>query len=135
MRAWMCLAPLMLAACAGSDQPARLTEKQAARLESALNGKVAGEPVSCVSRYPGSSLTAISESVLLYRVSGRLIYRNDLNGSCTGLGRGDTLIIRPTGVGSQYCRGDIVRSADLVTRSITGGCALGSFTPYRAPDR
>ena len=27
MRAWMCLAPLMLAACAGSDQPARLTDK------------------------------------------------------------------------------------------------------------
>ncbi|HWV12941.1 MAG TPA: hypothetical protein VN110_06560 [Sphingobium sp.] len=135
MRAWMCLAPLMLAACADGNEPARLTEKQAVRLEEALNGKVAGEPVSCVSRYPGASLTAISESVLLYRVSGRLIYRNDLNGSCTGLGRGDTLVIKPTGAGSQYCRGDIVRSADLVTGSITGGCALGSFTPYRAPDR
>ena len=53
MRAWMCLAPLMLAACAGGDEPARLTEKQADRLEAALDGKVAGEPVSCVSRYPG----------------------------------------------------------------------------------
>ncbi len=135
MRAWMCLAPLMLAACAGGDQPARLTEKQAARLEAALEGKVPGEPLKCVSRFSGSSLTAISEGVLLYRVSGHLVYRNDLNGSCTGLGRGDTLIIRPTGAGSQYCRGDIVRSADLVTGSITGGCALGSFTPYRTPGR
>lgn len=135
MRGWIWLAPLMLAACAGGDEPQRLTEKQAARLEAALDGKVAGEPVSCVSRYPSSSLTAISESVLLYRVSGRLAYRNDLIGSCTGLGRGDTLVIRPTGSGSQYCRGDIVRSADLVTGSITGGCALGSFTPYRTPGR
>ena len=133
MRASICLMPLMLAACAGGSEPPRLTEKQAARLEAALDGKVAGEPVNCVSRYPGSSLTAVSESVLLYRVSGRLIYRNDLIGSCTGLGRGDTLIIKPTG--SQYCRGDIARSADLVTGSITGGCALGSFTPYRTPGR
>ncbi|GLV23838.1 hypothetical protein [Sphingobium sp. Cam5-1] len=133
MRASICLVPLMLAACAGGSEPPRLTEKQAARLEAALEGKVAGEPVSCVSRYPGASLTAVSESVLLYRVSGRLIYRNDLIGSCTGLGRGDTLIIKPTG--SQYCRGDIARSADLVTGSVTGGCALGSFTPYRTPGR
>ena len=133
MRASICLVPLMLAACAGGSEPPRLTEKQAARLEAALEGKVAGEPVNCVSRYPGSSLTAVSESVLLYRVSGRLIYRNDLIGSCTGLGRGDTLIIKPTG--SQYCRGDLGRSADLVTGSITGGCALGSFTPYRTPGR
>ena len=89
--------------------------------------------VQVTTRYPGASLTAISESVLLYRVSGRLIYRNDLIGGCTGLGRGDTLIIKPTG--SQYCRGDIARSADLAIGSITGGCALGSFTPYRTPGR
>ena len=133
MRAWMCLAPVMLAGCTGGSEPPRLTEKQADRLEAALEGKVAGEPVNCVTRYPGASLTAISESVLLYRVSGRLIYRNDLIGGCTGLGRGDTLIIKPTG--SQYCRGDIARSADLAIGSITGGCALGSFTPYRTPGR
>ncbi|KFG89901.1 hypothetical protein BV98_002316 [Sphingobium herbicidovorans NBRC 16415] len=133
MRKCIFLAPLILAACAGGNEPSRLTEKEAARLEAALEGKVAGEPVSCVNRYPQASLTAINESVLLYRVSGRLVYRNDLIGSCTGLGRGDTLVIRPTG--SQYCRGDIARSADLVTGSITGGCALGSFTPYRSPDQ
>lgn len=133
MRKWIYLAPLMLAACAGGSEPPRLTEKQAARLEVALEGKVAGEPVSCVNRYSTASLTAISESVLLYRVSGRLVYRNDLIGACTGLARGDTLIVRT--YGTQYCRGDIARSADLVTGSITGGCALGSFTPYLAPGR
>ena len=127
------LVPLLLAACAGGNEPSRLTEKQAARLDAALQGKVAGEPVSCVNRYPAASLTAISDSVLLYRVSGRLVYRNDLIGSCSGLSRGDTLVVRT--YGTQYCRGDMARSADLVTGSITGGCALGSFTPYRAPGR
>lgn len=134
MRGWMMLAPLMLAACAGgSSEPPRLTEKQAARLEAALAGKVAGEPVDCISRYPQASLTAISDSVLLYRMSGKLVYRNDLIGSCPGLSRGDTLVVRP--FGSQYCRGDLARSADLTNGMVTGACALGSFTPYRTPAR
>lgn len=134
MRAWTCLAPLILAGCAGGTEPPRLTERQAARLEAALEGKVAGEPVSCVDSRPSASLTAISDSVLLYRVSGRLIYRNDLIGGCSGLSRGDTLIVRPT-MGTQYCRGDMARSADLVNGMVTGACALGSFTPYRTPGR
>ncbi len=133
MRGWMLLAPAMLAGCAGGTEPPRLTERQAARLEAALAGKVPGEPVSCIPRHPQASLTAISGSVLLYRVSGRLIYRNDLIGSCPGLARGDTLVVRPWG--SQYCRGDIARSADLTIGMTTGACALGSFTPYRTPGR
>lgn len=133
MRAGIFLAPLLLAACAVGDQPARLTEKQTAALERALAGKVASEPVSCVVRQPAADLTAISDSVLLYRVSSRLVYRNDLIGSCSGLGRGDTLVVQTSG--SQYCRGDIARSADLPTGMVTGGCALGSFIPFRAPDR
>jgi len=127
------LAPLLLVGCAGGSEPPRLTERQIARLESALAGKVAGEPVSCISRYPQSNLTAISDGVLLYRVNSRLIYRNDLIGRCSGLTRGDTLVV--TSHGSQYCRGDMAKSADLTIGMITGACALGSFTPYRTPGR
>ncbi|MFK4792423.1 hypothetical protein [Sphingobium sp. ZW T5_29] len=133
MRGWILLAPAMLAGCAGSMERPQLTERQAARLEKALEGKVPGEPVSCIPIRPQTNMTAISGSVLLYRVSGRLIYRNDLIGSCPGLARGDTLVVRP--VGSQYCRGDIARSADLAVGMVTGSCALGSFTPYRTPGR
>lgn len=131
MRGWILLAPLMLAACSGSYEPPRLTEKQTSDLEKAIAGKVAGEKVSCVSRQPQANLTAISNSVLLYRVNSRLVYRNDLIGSCPGLTRGDTLIIKTWG--SQYCRGDMATSADLVNGIVTGGCALGDFTPYRTP--
>lgn len=127
------LVPLMLAGCAGSAEPPRLTERQTAELERALAGKVAGEAVSCVNRQPQANLTAVSGSVLLYRVSGRLIYRNDLIGSCSGLNRGDTLIVQTWG--SQYCRGDMARSADLVSGMVTGACGLGSFTPYRTPGK
>lgn len=129
MRRWMMFAPLLLGACAGSYEPPRLTEKQTAELEKALAGKVAGEKQNCIPMRPQSSFRAISGNVVLYRMSGSLIYRNDLLGSCPGLTRGDTLILRT--IGSQYCRGDIVSSADLTTGMRTGSCALGDFTPYR----
>ena len=131
MRRWIFLAPLLLGACSGNYEPPKLTEKQTSELERALAGKVAGEKVSCVSRQSQANLTAISSSVLLYRVNGRLVYRNDLIGSCSGLSRGDTLIIKTWG--TQYCRGDMATSADLTTGMVTGNCALGDFTPYRAP--
>ncbi len=133
MRAWALIAPLMLAACAGSYEPPQLSEKQAAELEKALAGKVAGEKTSCIDMRPQSSFRAISGNVVLYRVNGKLIYRNDLLGSCPGLTRGDAMIIRP--FGSQYCRGDIATSADLVAGMVTGSCALGDFTPYRTPGK
>ncbi len=131
MRAWMGMAPLLLAACTGSYEPTPLTDKQAAKLDKALAGKVAGEKVSCINREPQTSLTVISNNVLLYRVSRRLVYKNELIGSCSGLTYGDTMIVRS--YGSQMCRGDFTTTANLQTGITTGACALGDFIPYRAP--
>lgn len=129
MRAWMFLAPLALTACASNYAPTPLTEKQAAKMDKALTGLVPGEKVNCVNREPQTNFTVISGNTLLYRVSKKLVYKNELIGSCTGLARGDTMIVRTWG--SQYCRGDITTSADLMTGINTGSCALGDFTPYR----
>lgn len=133
MRAWTGLMPLLLAGCAGSYTPTPLTAKQAATLEKALAGKVAGDKVSCISRVPQTNLTVISNNVLLYRASKRLIYKNELIGSCNGLTYGDTMIVRS--FGPQLCRGDFATSANLMTGMTTGSCALGDFVPYRAPGK
>lgn len=133
MRAWICLMPLLLAGCTGSYEPKPLTDKQVATLDKALAGKVAGEKVSCINRESQTSLTVVSNSVLLYRVSRKLVYRNDLIGSCNGLTYGDTMIVRS--YGSQLCRGDFTTSANLMTGMTTGACALGDFVPYRAPGK
>lgn len=130
MRAWM-LMPLLLAGCTGSYEPRPLTDKQTAELDKALAGKVAGEKVSCINREPQTNLTVISNNVLLYKVSKRLVYRNDLIGSCNGLAYGDTMIVRS--FGSQLCRGDFTTTANLQTGMQTGACALGDFIPYRSP--
>lgn len=131
MRVWIGMTPLLLAACTGSYEPTPLTDKQAAKLDKALAGKVAGEKVSCINREPQSNLTVISNNVLLYRVSRKLVYKNELIGSCNGLTYGDTMIVRS--YGSQMCRGDFTTTANLQSGITTGACALGDFIPYREP--
>lgn len=131
MRAWMVLTPLLLAGCAGSYAPTPLTQRQAADLDKALAGKVAGEPQTCINREPQTNLTVISNNVLLYRVSRKLVYKNELIGTCSGLTSGSTIIVRS--YGSQMCRGDMATTANLQTGITTGACAIGSFIPYRTP--
>lgn len=134
MRGWMFLTmALPLAACAGSYEPAPLTEKQMSKLEKELAGKEQGEKTSCISRFPSSAMRVISDNVLIYRVSAKLVYRNDLIGSCTGLSRGDALVIRT--FNSQYCRGDIAQAVDMTTKIPGSSCALGDFTAYRTPPK
>lgn len=132
-----CLAALALVLAAGSafakDRPApRLTDKEAKALAKALDGKVPGKPVSCVSRILGTDgLHAVSDGVLIYKVNRNLVYRNDLSGTCSGISRGNTLVLKPTN--DQYCSGDIVRSVDLTIGMQAGSCGLGEFVPYRTP--
>lgn len=133
MRAWMIFAPLLLAGCAGSYEPTPLTDKQTVALDKALAGKVAGAPQSCINREPQTNLSVISNNMLLYRVSRKLIYQNRLIGSCNGLTFGDTIIVRS--YGSQMCRGDFATTANLQSGITTGACALGDFIPYRDPPR
>lgn len=130
-RAWIGIGPLLLAACTGTYVPKPLTDKQAEKLNKELVGKVAGEKVSCINREPQTNLTVISNNVLLYRVSRKLVYKNELIGSCSGLTAGDIMIVRS--FGSQLCRGDFTTTANPMTGMTSGACALGDFVPYRAP--
>ncbi len=130
------LAPIVLSACAAGQQSAEaeaLTPRQLAVLDRELGGKVAGEPVSCIPSTSSSTQTIrVSDSVLLYRVSGRLVYKNDLRSSCPGLARdNDVIVSRVSGTGP--CRGDIIRLVDRASGIGGASCSLGSFTPYRTP--
>src|SRR3546814_4889243 len=92
------------------DQSPTLTAKQQATLTKALEGKVAGKPQSCMSMIPRADLQVISDDVLLYKI-GRTVYVNRMMGNCSGLTNGRTLVSNVWG--SQVCRGDIARVADL----------------------
>jgi hypothetical protein len=124
---------LAVAGCTNSEiKPLPLSPKEQAELGKVLEGKVAGQPVSCVSSINGRNLRAIGDSTLVYQVRKDLVYKNELLGRCNGLSWGDTMVLNVRN--SQYCRGDIARVVNLQSGMLSGSCALGDFVPYsKAP--
>ncbi|WP_447751918.1 hypothetical protein [Sphingopyxis fribergensis] len=131
----MAAAPLV-ASCApaGSGEPgaAALTPKQAERLDKQLAGKVPGEPVKCLPNYRSTDTIRVSDSILLYRSGGNLVYRNDLKSSCPGLARdSDIMVVRQ--FGSSTCSGDFFHLVDRSSGIRGPTCVFGEFVPYRKP--
>ena len=99
-----------------------------AELADALEGRVAGRPVSCINQRDIRSSKNIGERTILYD-TGSVIYRNDPPGGCEGPGLGKTLITRTPS--TQLCRGDIARVVDLSIPTEYGSCSYSDFVPYR----
>lgn len=130
------LAGATLAGCASGDAgPPRaeaLTPKQSQRLDKQLAGKIAGEPVRCLPSTASVETIRISDDILLYRQSGRVVYRNMLRSSCPGLGReSDIMVVRQ--FGSSTCSGDFFHLVDRSSGIRGPTCVLGDFVPYRKP--
>ena len=128
-------APFALTACAAGShdaQPAALTPDQLALLDRHLGGKVAGEPVSCITSTGSDETIRVADNILLYRVSGRLVYKNELRSSCPGMARDTDIIVSQT-TGSGPCRGDIIHLVDRTSGIRGPSCSLGDFVPYRTP--
>ena len=120
------------ASCApmADSVPTPLTDKQAKLLSNELDGKVAGAPVNCISNFQGTNTIRVSDNILLYRVSGRLVYQNNLHGSCPGLARDSDIIVTET-FGSSYCKGDLIKLVDRSSGIQGPVCSLGQFVPYK----
>ena len=133
---FLALMLLPLAACVQSTgaEP-QLGAREAQDLARALDGKVPGEPVACVSSTRSNDLRALGDNTLIYPINKDLVYRNTLEGACNGLSMGDTLVMRRRGNTSQYCRGDIATVVNFPSGMQTGSCALGDFVPYRTPGK
>lgn len=123
MRLAALLIPLTLAACSAPQPP------EQRQRPSELQGRVAGTPQHCVTIVPSQGLR-ISDSdrhILLYG-GGKTLWVNDLGPGC-GFGANDILVMQP--LGGRYCRGDIARSIDNLSRIPGPTCVLGDFVPYR----
>lgn len=119
--------PLLLAVPAATQaKKDRLTDEQ--RLTKVLDGMTPGKPRSCIRLRDAQGPDAYGDT-LIFRVSRREIYRTEAKG-CGGRD-GDAFITRT--YGSELCRGDILRRADLMAGFETGFCTVGPFTPYTRP--
>ena len=93
-----------------------------------LAGRSPGAPQRCVSIVQSDSLR-IAEGdrhTLLYG-NGKTVWANHLGSQC-GFGSNDVLVTEP--IGPNYCRGDLVRSFDRLSRIPGPACVLGDFVPY-----
>lgn len=116
---------LVLAGCAAHGDPA-LREQEAFARE--LEGRVAGEPQSCVPVRQSEGLTIVDRRTIVRR-EGRTIWVNRLAADCPGLRPLNTLIVEAHG--GQYCRGDLVRGLDPGTTIPGPSCPLRDWVPYR----
>lgn len=126
------IASLALIACGGAA-PAPLPSapnaaSDEARMERALKGLTPGKPVNCIAQIRPNYTTEAIGDVILYKINNKLIYRNDTTGGCSAQNRYDALSVR--NFGTRLCRGNIVRTVDTQVGIETGGCSLGTFTPY-----
>jgi len=134
--ATLSLLPLALTAACGQvvSTPKPLTEKQSAVLTKELNGKIAGKPVNCISEIVTASETPVGDKIILYRVSKKLVYKNELQASCHGLDSFTDIFVYRQYTG-QRCKGDTLRMVDRNTGMTGGVCSLGEFTPYLSGSR
>lgn len=92
-----------------------------------LAGRTAGAAQRCVPIDGTTNLRIAQPGIILYG-SGRRIWVNRLGNDCPGMDRMDILVVEPQG--SQYCRGDRVRTVKPISNIPGPVCLFGDFVPY-----
>ena len=113
------------------DVPADADTERA--LATALAGRVAGKPQDCVEQSRLQGPEEIGARDLLYRQSGKRVWRNTLPQSC-GAAHGDDVMVVET-FGAQLCRGDRFQRVNRNSGLPSSFCHLGAFTPYDKVNR
>lgn len=120
----------MGAAAPAAPRESQQNAKAEAKLAKALEGRVAGKPVSCISQQNITNSTIYDGTAIVYRV-GSTLYVNRPRVGQTSLDDDDILVSRT--YGSQLCNLDTIRLIDRSTRFPTGFVGLGDFVPYAKP--
>jgi hypothetical protein len=115
----------LLAGTAVEAKPRPTGEERLAKI---LEGRVAGEPVSCISQMSSRQQQVIEKTAIVYG-SGSTIYVNRPT-NARDLNRDDILITDLKGA-NQFCSVDIVRTHDRSNFFYTGFVGLQEFVPYR----
>ena len=105
--------------------------KGEARLAKMLEGRVAGEPTSCITTIGSRPLTVIYDTALVYKRGDTIwVNRTHTPGS---IDDNDYLVIRKFS-GSQLCRTDQITTHDRFSNFFSGVIFLDDFVPYKKVD-
>ena len=113
--------------------PAQADEmtKGEAKLAKLIEGRVAGEPESCINDFGARGFQVIDGTAIVYKI-GRTVWVNYTRDP-ESLDDSDTMVFRR--FGSNVCRTDIVTTIDRFGGYYTGNVFLADFIPYRLPDK
>lgn len=127
MKIMIALGAAALMSCTASTE--MRGQRSDAELDQALAGRTAGTPVDCIDSMGVNGPQVIDNHTVLYRQTGRVVWRNDLQAECPGLEPMTTMVIEIHG--SQLCRNDHFRTLEPGSSIPGPTCRLGKFTPYR----
>ena len=130
MKALLTIAALAagaLAAPALADADRPVGEEKLAEM---LEGRVAGEPSSCINTLRGAGTMQIIDKTAIVFKEGRTLWVNR-TAHPRMLDSDDYLVIRHVGGGSRLCRLDNVTSQSRTGNFFTGAVFLEDFVPYR----
>jgi hypothetical protein len=105
-------------------------EKGEARLAKLIEGRVAGEPVTCISAPRSTRLEVIDRVGVVYD-AGNTIYVARVDNP-SSLRDSDVLLVQRQG--SQLCRQDVRTTFDRYNGHTTGVVFLSEFVPYSKRD-
>jgi hypothetical protein len=91
-----------------------------------LTGRTAGAPQRCIRLERHEPLRVAGPHTLAYG-RGRRVWINAVP-ECAAFKHSDVLVTDP--IGTQLCRGDLVRSLDAASRIPGPVCRIGDFIPY-----
>jgi hypothetical protein len=101
-------------------------ERGAAKFAELTEGRVAGEPKSCVSALRSNDIEVIENVGIAYEQGDTLWIARATDPR--SLGRHDVPIIDR--FGSQLCRQDVIRTVDRYSQFVSGVVFLEDFVPY-----
>ncbi len=125
------VAALALAAtgCAATpEQQAAQREIAERRFAEAIDGRVPGEPQTCIDLSAVQGPQIIAPDTVIYRENQRRVWVTRSPG-CQGL-NGDPVIVARV-FGTQLCRNDLFQTVPRGGGTVPGPvCRFGDFTPY-----
>ena len=119
-------AALALTAATAVSAETRL-ERGEAKLAEMIEGRTAGEPVSCITTFRSNGLRVIENVGLVYEAGDTVYVSRPINPD--SLGAFDVPVIERRG--GQLCSSDQIRTVDRSGGFVTGVVFLTDFVPYR----